>query len=310
MRPGDRPAPTLRKFQKLAHHLCNYAQMMDWDDLRVFAVLAETGSLSATARQLGIEHSTVARRITALETALGLKLFDRLARGYRLTTEGERIAAETGAVREAMFAVERAAKGVDMSLAGSVRISAPPSVATGLIAPALPRLLMQHPGIAVELVGEKAFANLAERDADIALRLSRPGKGRLAIRKLGTMRFGLYGARDYIATTDEADYAFCGYDEALDQVPQQLWLKRRTDGRPLDFRTNELATLQAAVAAGMGLAVLPHFLARNDARLRCLEEADGAEREIWLVLHPDVKTSARVQAVRDFLVEAVPAAFG
>ena len=229
---------------------------MNWDDLRLFAELVRQGNLSATARRLRIDHSTVARRIDSLERALNMKLFDRLPRGYVLTVEGERIAERVGVLEEAVFSIQRF-QGSEATIEGRVRISAPPAFASLWLVPRLAALMRDHPGLVLDVIGATAAASLARREADIALRLSRPTDGALKTRNLGRLRYGLYGACTYLDKVAEEDWAFLAYDEALEASPQQRWLRKITQGRPVAMLTNDLVSLISAARAGMGLAALP-----------------------------------------------------
>jgi DNA-binding transcriptional LysR family regulator len=275
--------------------------MLNWDDLRFFAELARSGSLSLTARRLQTDHSTVARRITALEQALGLKLFDRMPRGYTLTAEGERLAGPADAVEAAVLAVQRLADG-DAVAKGRVRISAPPAFASLWLTPRLAPFRERHPDLLLEVAGETGVANLIRREADLALRLSRLPNSALIARKLGKLRYGLYGSRDYLERTGEDHRAFLAYDHELDQVPQQQWLRRVAAGRPIALLSNDLVAIISGVRAGMGLAAIPHILVENDRDLVSIAEDPGVARELWLLLHPDLRRSQRVRLVIDHLV--------
>jgi DNA-binding transcriptional LysR family regulator len=279
---------------------------MDWDDLRFFAELARRGSLSATARQLSADHSTVARRIDNLERALGLKLFDRLPRGYVLTAEGERVAQRVGAVEDAVFSIQRL-RGGDRVVEGQVRISAPPAFASHWLVPRLSELRRRYPGLRLDVVGATAPASLARREADLALRLFRPENGGLIIRKLGELRYGLYGTHSYLNNTREEDRVFLGYDEELGDSPQQRWLLAVAQGRSIALTTNDLASLISGVRAGLGLAALPHVLVENEAEFICVAEGEEATRQLWLVIHSDLGRSKRVRAVMDHLVAVTKA---
>lgn len=282
---------------------------MNWEDLRHFIVLARSGSLSEAARQLGVDHTTVARRVAALEDALRLRLVDRLPRAYALTEDGHRIAALGERLEDDAFAVLRAAHAADPSPSGVVRVSAPPVFASTLLAPRLAALRQSHPGIVVELVGESRAADLDRREADIALRLAPPEGDGLVARKLGELSYGLFGAPVYVAERPPARWDFVAYDDSLDHVPQQLWLRAVAGDRPIVFRANDVASLAAAARAGVGLAVLPDFLGRGDGRLAAI--AAGADapppprRTLWLVVHDDLRRAGRIRAVIDFLAEAV-----
>jgi DNA-binding transcriptional LysR family regulator len=275
--------------------------MFDWNDLRYFAELARRGSLSETSRHLKADHSTVGRRIAALEAALGVKLFDRMPRGYVLTDQGARVAEQVGRVEEAVYAVERTVAGATDTLSGRVLISAPPALASHWLVPRLAPLRRLYPALELDIVGETGAANLARREADIALRLSRPSGGGLIARKLGELRYGLYGAPAYLDATPPADWQFLGYDEALAEVPQQRWLDAYADGRPFALRSNDLASLLAAAKAAMGLAAVPHVLAAGATDLVCVAQADAATRPLWMLVHPDLRRAPRVRVTMDHL---------
>lgn len=281
---------------------------MNWDDLRVFLALARSGSLSATARALGVDHSTVARRVSALEEDLGVKLFDRLPRGYSPTTEGEGIAGLALRVEDAVLALERHAEGRSGEPAGIVRLSAPPAFASHFLAPRLARLRRSMPKLVVELVGDARAVSLTRREADLAIRLSRPEDEGLIARRLGGMGYGLYAAPGYLADRDPSGWEFIGYDESLDHVPQQRWLRAIAGERPFVFRANDLMSLLAAARAEIGIAAIPHFLGRPDPALVAIPAPLAPEpRELWLLVHRDLRRAARVRAVMDSLIGIVAA---
>ena len=290
--------------------MCIFAQRtvlggggMDWGDLRFFVELARSGSLSATARRLRVDHTTVARRVASLESSLGVRLFDRLPRGYALTAEGEEVAALAGRLEEGAFAIQRFARGQSVEPAGTVRLSAPPVFASAFIAPRLRAFRDRFPQVVLELVGDARAVSLTRREADLAIRLNRPEDEGLVSRRLGTMGYGLYAAPSYLEGRAEVDWAFVGYDESLDHVPQQRWLRGVAAGRPFTFRANDLASLAAVARAGLGIAALPHFLGLPDPGLVRIPAAPAPEgRELWLLVHNDLRRAARVRAVMDFLI--------
>lgn len=275
---------------------------MDWTDLQHFLALAREGGLSAAARSLSIDHVTVARRVAALETAMSLKLVDRRPRSYELTEDGKRIAKIGAPMTETAFAVERAAQASKSEIGGEIAISAPPSLANLLIAPKLIRLRQQHPGITIKLIGEKRMASLNRREADVALRLSRPTESGLIARKIGYFEFALYGSPDYLKATPPHAYAFVAYDTSMDEVPQQRWLRRFAGTREIVLRTNDLENQAAAARTGIGLAALPRFLGDADPRLE-RHDVGGRPvgREVWLVLHRDLRRTPAVRAVASFI---------
>lgn len=282
----------------------NTHMRLDWDDIRIFVTLARAGSLTAAAHSLRVEHTTVARRIGQLEKALGLHLFDRLPRGWILTSEGEQLAARAGQMEEQAHEFMReAADGVQLS--GTVRLSASPSVGQEFL---LPRLAAIHPrwsSITLELVVETRFAMLSRREADLALRIGRPQDLGLAARLLGRMSFGLYCREGYTEGRSEADWRFIGYDDSLAHTPEHRRLESLRGKRGFAMRANTLALQRDAVRMGLGLAMLPHFMAATDPLLERLPFDAGPAPEIWLVVHPDVRRSPRVRLIADLVAEVV-----
>ena len=280
--------------------------MLDWNDLHHFVVLAREGTLSAAARALGVDHVTVARRVAALEAAMALKLVDRRARSYELTDDGRRIAAVAAPMEDIAFAVARAAQAAKPGISGEVSISAPPSLANALIAPRLMSLRRQHPGILIRLIGEKRAASLNRREADLALRLSRPAEPGLIARKIGHFGFSLYGAPAYLKETPPHALAFIAYDAGMEDVPQQQWLKAIMGEREIVLRTSDLENQAAAARAGIGLAALPHFLGDGDPRLeRHATNHKPVGRDVWLVVHRDLRRAPAVRAVMGFLASCL-----
>lgn len=279
---------------------------MNWDDLRFFVALARAGSLSAAARALQTEHTTVARRVAALETRLGVRLFEPAARGYALTPEGERISGIAFSMEEDVFGIERAVEAGAAAMSGVVRVSAPPAVASRYLVPRVAAFRARHPGVVLEIAGDNRTVNLSRREADIALRLVRPEPSAVVARRIGALGYGLYGATDYLAGAAPDAVEYVGYDDTLDHVPQQRWLLALARGRPLVLRSNELASLHEAAAAGVGLAALPRFMGDTDPRLRRVEVAKPApSRDLWLLVHADLRRSPRVRAVLDFVADIV-----
>ncbi len=282
--------------------------MLNWEDLRHFVVLAREGTLSAAARALDVDHATVARRVAALEAATAMKLVDRRGRAITLTNDGLRIVAIAARMEEAAFAVGRAVQAAKPGIGGEVTISAPPSLANALIAPQLIRLRQKYPGILVKLIGEKRSASLSRREADVALRLSRPVEPRLIARKIGSFGFSLYGAPAYVEDTPPHAFTFIAYDSGMDDTPQQKWLKAIAGSSEIVLRTDDLENQAAAARTGVGLAILPHFLGDPDPNLRRCEVAQKpVTRDVWLLVHRDLRNTPAVRAVMEFLVDCLKA---
>jgi DNA-binding transcriptional LysR family regulator len=282
--------------------------MTDWEDIHHFVTLAREGTLSAAARTLGVDHATVARRVAALEASTGLKLVDRRARITSLTEEGKRIAAVAAPMEEAAFAVGRTAQAAKPGIEGEVAISAPPNFASAVIAPQLIRLQQRHPGIRIKLIGEKRKASLGRREADLALRLLRPVESGLFVRKIGTFGFSLYGAPGYLNKTPPHAFAFIGYDASMAESPQEVWLRTIVGDREVVLRTNDLGTQIAAARSGLGIAALPHYLGDGDPQLqRQAVTQKPISRDVWLLVHRDLRQVPTVRAVMEFLTECVKA---
>ncbi|MCB5423921.1 LysR family transcriptional regulator [Altererythrobacter sp. CC-YST694] len=281
---------------------------MNWADLRYLLALARHGTLSGAAREVKAEHTTVSRRVAALEQALGTRLFERQAGGFILTPQGEQAVVHAQRVEEEVHALLRQVEAGAPSIEGKVRISAPPVFAACFIAPRLASLRQLHPRLEIELAGESTAINLFRRDADIAIRLSRPQESSTIARLVGKLAYGLYATPAYLANASDAEREFLAYDDSLDNVPQQKWLHSVARGRRIAFRSNDLAALHAAAAQGMGMAALPRFIGDGDERLtRIPVDAAGATRDIWLLVHPDLRRSPRIRVAFDYLAEAITA---
>jgi DNA-binding transcriptional LysR family regulator len=273
---------------------------LDWDDIRYFVELARQGKLSATARVLQVEHSTVARRIGMLETRLGVRLFDRLPKHWVLTAEGEELLAQARRVEDEALAFARAGAGAS-TLRGVVRLSAPPVFASVFLVPRLGALRARWPAIALEIIGEVREADLYRREADLALRMARPSQDGLAARPLAQTGYGLYAAPGWFERPAE-EWEFIGHGEAMKETPQQKWLAKFVAGRPYAFWTNDAAAMLAACRAGLGVAVLPHFLGRGDPMLALHPEyGQVLSRPLWLAVHPDVRRAPRVTLMAELL---------
>jgi DNA-binding transcriptional LysR family regulator len=282
------------------------AAAFDWDDIRYFVELARQGKLSATARVLDVEHSTVARRIGMLETRLGVRLFDRLPKRWVLTVDGEELLAQARKVEDEALAFARAGAGA-ATLRGVVRLSAPPTFAHVFLVPRLASARARWPAITLEIIGEVRQADLYRGEADLALRMSRPEQGGLAARPLAQTGYGLYAAPGWFERPTE-EWEFIGYGEAMKETPQQTWLAKFVAGRPYAFWTNDAAAMLAACRAGLGVAVLPHFLGRGDPMLVLHpDHAQVLSRPLWLAVHPDVRRSPRVTLMAELLAEVLQA---
>lgn len=224
-----------------------------------------------------------------------------------LTEAGQRIAALAGEIGEQTHAIERAARGFQApAVAGRVTISAPPVFASHFLAPRLAPLRQQHPLLRLVLSGEAVSVSLGRQEADLAIRLGRPQERSSVVRRLGAMRFDLYAAQHYRALDEPNGWEFIAYGPVLDHLPQQQWLRKIAGERPVVFEAGDLASQHAAVRSGVGVAALPCFLAANDAGLvRLAAETPAPVRELWLVVHADLRRAPAIRAVMDFVAALV-----
>lgn len=276
---------------------------MDWDNLHYFLALARTGSLSAASKMLGTDHSTVARRVAALEKELKLRLVDRRARAYSITVVGREICTLAARAEVAIEEIERFARGSAASPEGLVRVSGPHAIIAHFVTPRFLKLQQQYPNVQLELIGESHELSLSRRETDIALRLTKPRESGLVTRKLGDINYGLYGARSYLAARKPEEWEYLGFDSSRDHLPQQRWLRTLTGGRELTLRVNDMAAVVGAVRAGLGVAALPRGMVARDKAFKEIRTSTPApSRELWLVFHRDVSKAPAIRAVIDHLV--------
>ncbi|NLR97312.1 LysR family transcriptional regulator [Rhizobium sp. P38BS-XIX] len=284
---------------------------MDWNDLRYFLTVSRTASLTQTASELKVSQSTVSRRILELEKNLGVALFQRHQTGYFLTDEGREVLRQAERVEESILALERGAAGLDKNPSGVVRLATSENLATDLIIPALPAFRERYPGICLEIITGTAAAELSRREADIALRVVRPTRGNLTVRGVGHMTYSVYGSRDYL---DRHPYIegeplggrhFITWDESHAFMPAATWLKREHPGCRIALVTSSLPSQIVAVRAGLGLAVIPDFLAVGNDLVPVIPSDQMFSNKVWLVTHADLVASARVRAVGGFLADQV-----
>lgn len=286
--------------------------MLSADDLRFFLAVAQRGRLVSAAAQLGVDHTTVSRRIGALERAVGQRLFDRTERGWIPTDAGEHLLTPAENVDTAVaLAAERLGIGGD-SLSGTVRISCPDAFGAFLLAPALPALSRKFPELVVEMVTATQHLDEAVRSFDVAVTLEKPSSSRFTYQPLTDYVLRLYATPEYLDShptieqlEDLGDHVVIFYVEHLLNLPT-LQLLRRLPIRPLLQSTNVIAQWQAA-AAGGGVAPLPQYIAAQDPRLVPVLPDLAFRRRYWLALSGEHARLQRVKAVVELLHEIVVA---
>jgi DNA-binding transcriptional LysR family regulator len=286
--------------------------MEDWNDLRFVLAVSRSGALTAAAKSLGIDHSTAFRRLNALETRLGVRLFERLPGGaYAPTPSGDRMAAAGERMEEEALGVGRDLTGRDFRLSGRLRVTSSETLAYRLLTARIAAFRTAHPGITVELAIDNRVLSLSRREADIALRPVRPKERELWGRKLADVAWAVYASRNRAETSvanihrsqDLRHHAVIGWDEAATGIAAAAWLSRTVGTEAFVFRSNSLVNQLVAAKAGIGLAVLPCYLGDPEPELvRALPEPiSELAGELWIVTHADLRRTARVRAFFDLV---------
>jgi DNA-binding transcriptional LysR family regulator len=279
---------------------------VSWDDLRFFLAVARAGTLTDAARVLGVSGPTVGRRIAALETALGAKLFVRRATGYTPTDAGADLLAHAEGLEASMTALVRGVSGRAGKLSGTVRLATFDTLAEHVLVPALGRLRRAHPGIDLEIVTATRPVGLTRREADLAIRLVRPEQPGLVVRRVGAVGFSVYhaktAARAPVTPARFARMDWIGWIDELSGLPPARWLAREAKGARVVLRANTAGAQLAAAKAGIGAAVLPCFVGDAEPVLRRLVAEPVLAEDLYLVQIPELLEAARVRAVTEFLV--------
>ncbi len=281
---------------------------MDWDDLKFFLAVARKGSIRAASSDLSVNHSTVLRRINAFEEKLSVRLFERLPTGYVLTPTGEEMVESAQRIEDEVVKLDRQVIGRDTQLSGVLRVTMPLVLATHLLAPEFAAFTVAYPGIKLELAASDEEFNLKKREADVAIRLTPNPPEYLIGRKILRPAKGIYASRHYLKQHDPENHPekmnWIGWEDGV-EYPQ--WVKDSAyPTSPIRHQADSLLVQLEAVKAGLGLAMLPCFLADNDASLRRLQLAPASENscgDLWILTHKDLRATARVSVFVKFMVE-------
>jgi DNA-binding transcriptional LysR family regulator len=276
------------------------ARMRDWDGLRIFLAVSRGRTLAAAARTLGIDETTVARRLARLEQQIGAPLLERARGGLVLTAAGEAVRGAAEQMESAALAAERRALGADRQLSGRVRVTAPEILGRYFVLPALHAVHARYPGIAIELISTIARLDVIRREADVAIRTVRPTEPALVARKLARMAVAPYVRR---GRTRRGRLAAVSYADGV-RLPLRNVEERIPDGR-VALRTNSIATVLDAVVLGWGAGDLPCFVGDATPGLaRAFPGETPDWLDVWLIVHADVQRTSRVRAVVDELARA------
>lgn len=285
------------------------AQDLEWNDLRIVLAVCRHGTLSGAARELGVNHSTVFRRIGAIEERIGVRPFERLPTGYVMTEADEAMKAASERVESEVFSLSRKLIGGDLRLSGALRVTAPDALAIEVLMPHFVSFCRKYPGIQFDLSIENSFLDLPQREADVAIRSTTAPPDDAVGRRLCRLDATLYGASRYLDehcdhTVEQYTWLMPGKDQGWFSANQ--WLAQHYPGASIAFGSNGLLALFKAVKQGLGVAPLPLFLGDQERDLcRVIEPPAELASELWLLIHPDLRRTARVRAFVDFLTEGI-----
>jgi molybdate transport repressor ModE-like protein len=293
--------------------LCEiYSRKMDWDNLRIFLAIARAGQILGAAKNLGLNHATVARRLDALEENLGVKLFERRTTGIILTPYGESLLIRVERMESELLQADASIPASGAALTGTVRVGAPDGFGTFHLAPALAQLANQHPGLTIQLVPLPRTFSLSRREADIVVTIERPKLGRAIIKKLTDYSLSVYATKSYLkqhgtirTQNDLTDKLFITYVEdiaysrALDYTAELSKLMTR------HYECGSVVAQMEAVRAGQGVGILHDYAAALYPDLVQILPDMRFSRTYWLMSHPDSHDTARVAEVYRFIVASV-----
>ena len=277
---------------------------MNWDDLRIFLMLARAGSVAEAARRLEIDPTTVARRLARLSGDLQSTLFEATGKGITLTEHGRKLLSYAEGAEQSLVDARTELTGEQTVFAGTIRVSVAEGFAAWIIARNLPDFHRRHPAIRIELVATNGFLNPSKREADLAIMLSRPTAGPLKVRKLVDYQLGVYAQRDYLAAAgpigcvdDLRRHPLIGYIPDFIYADELRYLDEVGHGLEPVLTSSSINVQHSLIASGAGVGILPCFIAQQNARLeRVLEDSVTIHRSFWLVVHRDMRKLARVDA--------------
>ena len=278
---------------------------MNWDDLRLFLAVARTGSISGAARQLGVQHSTVSRRIRQMEEKLGARLIERKKGGYELTQAGEDVKEAAVRIEREVLGVDGAIPGKDTRLVGPLRVTAINNMATSVFMPMFASFNKKHPLVELHVSVSNSDASLSQREADIAIRLTNSPTDTLIGTRILTVASTIYAGRSYLEQLRQqgGEPKWIGVD-CCDF--HKTWTRQSCGDQPHHFVSDDTLLTLSAIREGMGVSILPCFMADTDPLIERYCDPDPTfNLGLWVLLHPDLKRTARVLAFRDHMISAI-----
>ena len=282
---------------------------LNWDGFRYFTAAAEAGSLSAAAKMLDSNQSTVGRHIDVLESALGIKLFRRSVKGLSLTEEGQAIFEQSQRIQHSVVKVQRLVQGHETTARGTVRLSLPEGLGQEVLIPALDNFYLQHPKVKLIFNMSATTANLGQAEADVSVRLFRPEEPNLVIQHLGEMKMGLYASESYKTNfalpgqlRDVRKHRVITYGDQLSILPENQWLLNHSAETLRILSSDSTVIRFKATVSGLGLSVQPEVLAQTSPDLiRLFKSAKLPAYKVCLVYHKDLQHMSRIRVVVDFI---------
>ena len=279
---------------------------LSWDDFRFAQAIAETGSLGGAAERLGVNHSTVFRRLAQIEERLGSRLFERSRTGYALTPCGEEMVRLAERMGDDIVAFERKVTGHDLRPSGELRVTTNDPVLVHLLSGVLAEFRAAYPDIVLDVVVTNEELNLSKRDADVAVRSTVDPPEALIGRRVATVAWAVFGSpalagEPFAPAGDAATRPWVGFGDALAALKPAKWLRDKVGAERVACRIDSVLGLAAAAAAGIGLALLPCFVgAATPGLVRLAPPVPELDTALWLLTHPDLRNTARVRAFLDF----------
>lgn len=288
----------------------------DAGDLSLFISLARHGMLAHAAAETGVHHSTAFRRLGELEERIGVRLFNRNAGAYTLTSAGERVLPFAERLRKQHLAFENSLLNLDRALAGRVRATTSDGIASHYLGPHLARFRREYPEIEVELVVDNQMLDLSERVVDVAIRPTRRLEGQMVGRKAADMAYTLYAAKEYLAhhprihaeAPDFSGHELIGYAASVDYFSTAKWLNKHARAAKMAARSNQFGPMLSMAQAGLGIAALPCVVGDVTPGLaRVIPPPEAMTTHLWLCTHPHIRGVARIRALLDFLHASISA---
>jgi DNA-binding transcriptional LysR family regulator len=280
-----------------------------WDDARFFLAIHRSRTLSAAARTLGVNQSTVGRRLDALEEELGVRVFLRTRDGYVIAPAGEQLLPRAERMEDEATAIARELAGRQEKLTGLVRVTTGDAFGPHVVVPILTRFHALHPDIRLEIDADNRLVSLTKREADISVRFAKPKDRGLAVRRLADFAYAPYCATSYAAARGRPTPPFEGHDFVGDPIetrPEARWVAQHSAKGRIVMRSASATVCRAGAVAGLGITLLPCYLGDEEPSLVRLAPPDpGVKYGIWLVVHEDLQHAARIRACADFLAEAI-----